>query len=49
MQGAESVVDKGNFKRDTLSVEDKVAVRGLLDIINLCLFTTQYQVIAQHL
>ena len=28
---------------NTLSTEDKVAIRTLLDIINLCLFTPQYQ------
>lgn len=30
--------------RSTLSTEDKLAVRTLLDIINLCLFTPTYQV-----
>ena len=29
---------------NTLSIEDKVAIRSLLDIINLCLFTSTYQV-----
>ncbi len=29
---------------NTLSTEDKVAIRSLLDIINLCLFTRTYQV-----
>ena len=29
---------------NTLSTEDKAAIRTLLDIINLCLFTPQYQV-----
>ena len=29
---------------NTLSTEDKVAIRSLLDIINLCLFTPTYQV-----
>jgi hypothetical protein len=29
---------------NTLSVEDKVAIRSVLDIINLCLFTPTYQV-----
>ena len=29
---------------NTLSVEDKVAIRSLLDIINLGLFTPTYQV-----
>ena len=29
---------------NTLPSEDKVAVRSLLDIINLCLFTPTYQV-----
>jgi len=29
---------------NTLYTEDKVAIRTLLDIINLCLFTPQYQV-----
>ena len=33
---------------NTLSTEDKVAIRSLLDIINLCLFTPTYRVIAQH-
>ena len=28
---------------NTLSTEDKVAIRTLLDIINLCLFTPQYK------
>ncbi len=28
---------------NTLSTEDKVAIRSLLDIINLCLFTPTYQ------
>ena len=29
---------------NTLTSEDKVAIRSLLDIINLCLFTPTYQV-----
>ncbi len=28
---------------NTLSIEDKVAIRSLLDIINLCLFAPTYQ------
>jgi len=33
---------------NTLSTEDKVAIRSLLDIINLCLFTPTYNFDAQH-
>jgi hypothetical protein len=28
---------------NALTTEDKVVIRSLLDIINLCLFTPQYQ------